>query len=224
MADRRRYMKKKNTIIAVLAAAAVLAVCSCHKKDYLDEQGLEITPQGEYTFMTSMNDGSEDKGEFEMIGSVSISEKKSPDMDGFKEVSAVFKSDYRNLPEGLKMTQWFAAFDRYTGTSFESSVDEVFDNGVAEKWITIEDDGKKTDARLMYTFENDKESRIMTTTVTVICPEDYDGTVFSIGYGDLEISAKCADTDFSKGPYKLHEMPGNEIHDHDYLYFTVGGK
>ena len=55
---------------------------------------------------------------------------------------------------------------------------------------------------------------------TVTCPEDYDGTVFQLGYSDMQINQANSEIDYSQ-PYMIDQLPGYGTNGHDFYYFSA---
>ncbi|MCR5501698.1 MAG: hypothetical protein K6F53_01670 [Lachnospiraceae bacterium] len=146
----------------------------------------KISPQGGYsvTFAGFDEDGKY-LSDFSAYVDVKVSEEPDPDHPGYKIVSGVFKMDLTANP-GPVYWNWVSAFDRETGISFECAADKnsysadpalAYDGlGVLE----LSSEGKTADIRMK--IDTDNLYPEVTDTVSVFCPEDYDGTVFQIGY------------------------------------------
>jgi len=74
--------------------------------------------------------------------------------------------------------------------------------------------------RMSYSYERDAEDDKILMTINVNCPEDYDGTVFQIGYSDMSINEANASIDYSTERHTIDELPGFNTNGHDYLYFS----
>ena len=167
---------------------------------WFEEQGLSVTPQGEFKLQTQWNywggpdyqeSASKKPGdEVTITVNSTVTETTDGVEDGYKKVVAEFEYDWSKFffsyepilsyDPGLgsvKPSVWISAFDRYTGTSFEpGDVD-----------VPFEYEGTTYDANCTFEWGEDydyDEGRLINTcTVTVVCPVDYDGTVFDIGCG-----------------------------------------
>ncbi len=188
---------------------------------WLEEQGITITPQGDFTYQTMGSDGTNDLGEFDVSSNVSISETTEGAEEGFKKVIAVFQEDYSQRTGG-KYLCWHSAFDRYTGIAFEISNDTIYDNGSRAGVIPIEYDGKTYETSIEYDWTTDGNKATMTVTVT--CPEDYDGTVFQAGYSDSGTDGICEEIDLAERLHTLDEFPNYDTNGHTYYYFTINNQ
>ncbi len=58
--------------------------------------------------------------------------------------------------------------------------------------------------------------------VTATVPEDYEDTVFQIGYGSTELAEQAdKETDLSSRLYRIDEMPYFDTNGKQYRYFTA---
>ena len=131
---------------------------------------------------------------------------------------SVFSCDPSNLPEGYHLAQWQSAFDRYTGTSFEFA-GKPDENGEFTEGTTFKYKGKDINVLMYYDYEKTEEG-IINITINVLCPENYDGTVFQIGYSDQDINDAFAAIDLTGEPYTIDNLPGFDTNGHEYYYFS----
>ena len=143
--------------------------------------------------------------------------------EGFKVVEAVFVIDKKDIPEGFHHASWQLAFDRYTGTSFEYYDPEDKESGQPAP-ITFDCNGRKIDAQMAYSAESDNEAGLITVTISVTCPKDYDGTVFQIGYSDAAIRKADEEWPYSERLFTIDELPGFDTNGHEYYYFSYTDK
>ena len=104
--------------------------------------------------------------------------------EGMKQVVAEFAIDFSGQPGGAAL-YCLGAFDRYTGTDLEFCDSERFND----------------------TFDpltTDSEIR------TLICPEDYDGAVFYIGYRSAEMyeMEEPSETPEGRSVSLIDDLPG----------------
>ena len=163
----------------------------------------------------------EDLGEQEIGGSIRIFEDDFAGKDGYKVVPALISYDMSSLEEGQKLATWQSAFDRYTGTSFEFDSTQISEGEIMFGNVEFEYNGETYDISMKYWFDFDEENNTKNIEIDVICPEDYNGTVFQIGYSDLEINAANTDIDYSARLYTIDELPGFNTNGHDYYYFSA---
>lgn len=213
---------------------------------WFEEQGLTITPQGDFTFKTQWNcwlDGYPEStrhkhgDEVEIDANATVTETTEGVEDGYKKVIATFEYDWSkyffsyepiiSYDPGLgsvKPSTWISAFDRYTGTSFEPG-DVV---------IPIEYDGNTYDVSCTFEWNQDYDydagKLLVSCSVIVTCPVDYDGTVFEIGCGskyDHELQANddapYEAIDYSK-PVMEEDFPFFSDSAHPHIYFSSSNK
>lgn len=212
--------KTKPVIISSLLSVALLTACtSASKGTFMEKQGLSLSPQGAFSFDTKAYD--RDGNELDITENVNvvISETSCDDRNGYKIVEAVFEADMSELPEGYRFSSWQLAFDKYTGTSFE-----YYQNAEDEQPSEFIFDclGDKTDVQMSYESSRDNEAGILTITIRGVCPEDYDGTVFQMGYSDKKINEADRNWSYSERLYTLDELPGFDTNGHEYYYFSYG--
>ncbi len=202
------------------------------EEDFFDSHGLELNEPGDFTFSTAINDGEEDTGEIDVDATVEYLGESTEDDDisdipeDYKVVKAVFSYDL-SKSKGEAGILADGVFDRYTGTSFEFDKDnddlpyydqteeyDDLDNGYIRLETADGDYDITLKQELVVEYPN------MTKTFWVICPNDYDGTVFYAGYADLELSKKYDDMDLSDGLYSMDDMPWFD-NGHDYYYFSM---
>ncbi len=202
------------------------------EEDFFDSHGLELSEPGDFSFTTAINDGNKDTGEIDVDATVEYLGESIEDDDisdfpeGYKVVKAVFSYDISNS-KGASGILADGVFDRYTGTSFEFDIDndnlpyydqtEEYDD-LDDGYIRLETPDGDYDItmkqKLVVEYPN------MTKTFWIICPNDYNGTVFYAGYEDLELSQKHDDMDLSEGLYTMDELPWFD-NGRDYYYFSM---
>lgn len=190
---------------------------------WFESQGLTITPQGEFTYMTmSVDLDDNDAGTFDVLTKVVITETTDGVEDGYKKVTAVFTEDVSASPEA-SYWNYISAFDRYTGTSFEFDTETAYteseDTVAKEDFVIISNGDKSYDVSIK--FEGVNFFPDMEETVTVICPVDYDGTVFQIGYCDSKQIEEQDKIDLSERLYTIDEFP---FYGEGYYYFSYNNE
>lgn len=222
-------MKKQRLLcITVTLLCSILCACSTEvdnqkKKDegWSAKQGISVTPQGNCQVeMGGYNASSgEITDDFMADVNVTISESTVDAADGYKKVSAVFVIDASNC-SGDGILFWCSAFDRYTGTSFEfdSAVNEQLDgeHTVQDGFVTIRNGNESYDVSVEFMTEG--EGVLVTKTVTVTCPVDYDGVMFQLGKDSLEQMTKNAEINYAARLYTIDELPYYGV---NYQYFTM---
>ena len=188
--------------------------------DWFADHGLSLSDASDkFTFNTMKNDGESDTEEFEVSSKVSITESTENVADGYKLVTAKFVHDISGS-DGDRGIIADGAFDRYTGTFFGFGVDkpEQDDDSKADidGFIRITDGSYKYD--IMIVSSQEVNAPIVTKTITICCPKDYDGTVFFAGYDSLELDSEESGLDMSERLYTFDELPFMDD-GHDMYYF-----
>lgn len=194
-----------------------------HTVSWFESQGLTITPQGEFTYTTMSVDLDDNDAEtFDVLTQVVITETTDGVEDGYKKVTAVFTEDVSASPEA-SYWNYISAFDRYTGTSFEFDTETTYteseDTVAKEDFVTISNGDKRYNVSIK--FEGVNFFPDMEETVTVICPIDYDGTVFQIGYCDSKKIEEQDKIDLTARLYTIDEFP---YYGEGYYYFSYSDK
>ncbi len=165
--------------------------------NWLEEHEITITPQGDCTVNLYSYDSYEEDyvGDYEAGLNVTISETTEGVDEGFKKVVAQFTINISDQP-GNGSTWNTCAFDRYTGTYFRG-------NAKTKEAIWIEDE--YYDVRTEREQINDYPMFYIT--YAVICPADYDGAVFQIGYDSPELKEQNDKLDYQTRLYTMDERP-----------------
>lgn len=175
---------------------------------WLDEHGITILPQGDFTYTTAINDSSGTIGEISVPCNVSITETTDGCEPGFKKVIGTFVSDL-SAANGNSFHVWHSAFDRYTGTSFEfdsnSTILSQGENKVHSDSVVIKN--TKDEYEIAISFDSTNNNPEWISIVTVTCPENYDGTVFYNGYSSVELGEENQDFDYASRLYTIDEIP-----------------
>ncbi len=195
------------------------------QESWFDKHDLTITPQGDFTFETA-GVVEEEKKVIEVGGKVSIEETTEGCADGYKRVICDIVTDYSCIEQESGYAQWVSAFDRYTGTTFEFAEAESEladgDSNVSDGAVKIKNGDEVYDISIGFEEENDYPR--WHDVVTVICPVEYDGTVFQIGYWDSDLAAKNSEFDYALRTYAINELPAYDTNGHKYYYFSYTDK
>ncbi len=219
---------KKITMAFILTILIMLTGCaSGHSDDWLSAQGQKITNKGSVrSFKTSYyyqdrDDESKSHtiGEIDMPIKVTIEETQEDCEDGRKKVILTTRLDFSKCDD-IKPVWFISAFDRYTGTEFFSSDDKYNTHSLT---ITTED---KTydDIFAIIGGRLDREKKYYFRTLTVDCPEDYDGTVFEIGYGSVEMVNEYRNSDITQRIHRIDETPFFPTNGYPYYFVSYNNK
>lgn len=222
-------MKQKKIGLTLLLFLCAAFLCACGKdvsrkknlEDWSAKQGITVTPQGDCLVeMGGYNTSTgEITGNFMADVNVEISESTVDVTDGYKKVSAVFTIDASNC-SGDGVLFWCSAFDRYTGTSFEfdSAVNTQLDgeHTAQDGFVPIQNGDETYDVSVEFMTEG--EGTLITKTIAVTCPVDYEGVMFQLGKDSLEQMTKNAEIDYAARLYTINELP---YYGEAYRYFTI---
>lgn len=153
--------------------------------DFLARNDLTITRQGNMELMLTLRDSDEVEA---MKSNVTVTVVNS-DEEGYVDTMAVFE-----ITLNSSLHYWVSAFDRYTGTCFESNlgVFETNENATQHDDVCVIDiDGQQYDCGL--TASQEVTDNITTVSLTVHHPKEYDGAVFQFGTC-TSIQSAVADT------------------------------
>lgn len=139
--------------------------------DFLTENGLTITPNGSMTIQVAKY-GSDELTDLAVTTSV---ETVASSEDGYSDTTFTVVAD-KNL-DNSGVSYNISAFDRYTGTSYESELTTaLIGGGSSHNDVCVFDvDGQQ------YDCSTDVKQNGDTVTVTVHHPTAYDGVVFAFG-------------------------------------------
>lgn len=147
------------------------------KADFLAENGLTVTPNGSMTIpLAVMNtDDMIDVPITTAVETVASSE------DGYSDTTLKVDIDAK-AAAGQYYTCNVSAFDRYTGTSYESKPTSLGTNNgsMHENVVVVDVDGTQYDCALTADMNMDSDY-VQHVTITVHHPSDYDGVVFVFG-------------------------------------------
>lgn len=158
------------------------------KADFLTENGLTITPNGSMTIQVAKY-GSDELTDLAVTTSV---ETVASSEDGYSDTTFTVVAD-KNL-DNSGVSYNISAFDRYTGTSYESELTTaLIGGGSSHNDVCVFDvDGQQ------YDCSTDVKQNGNTVTVTVHHPSSYDGVVFLIGKLTATQNNAYSTVDFSK--------------------------
>ncbi len=158
------------------------------KADFLEENGLTVTPNGSMTIKVAKYDSDEltDLAVTTSVETVASSE------DGYSDTTFTVVAD-KNL-DNSGVSYNISAFDRYTGTSYESELTTaLIGGGSSHNDVCVFDvDGQQ------YDCSTDVKQNGDTVTVTVHHPTNYDGVVFLLGKLTATQNNAYSTVDFSK--------------------------
>lgn len=139
--------------------------------DFLTENGLTVTPNGSMTATVAQYD-SDDLIDLPITTSV---ETVASSEEGYSDTTFTVVAD-KNL-DNSGVSYNISAFDRYTGTSYESELTTaLIGGGSSHNDVCVFDvDGQQ------YDCSTDVKQNGDTVTVTVHHPTNYDGVVFAFG-------------------------------------------
>jgi len=213
---------------------------------WFEEQGLTITPQGNFTLKTELfNVHGEHICDIEVPSTATITETTEGVEDGYKKVIAVFTNDYSAIDAQYGNTYngsiaitdsdgfediinhgtGTMAFDRYSGASFENNSSAPAGDSHGGAMISVEYEGKTYELtfNFEYTYEYDNDNCIGTSTYTVVCPVEYDGVVFQQGYLSYDLWQKNYEFDDSK-LYTMDQYPSFANNGYPYVYFSYSNE
>ena len=180
--------------------------------DFLTENGLTITPNGSMT-MPLAKTGTEDTVDANVTTSVTTTASSE---EGYSDTTFVVEAK-----TDAEAFQYYAtAFDRYTGTDFESGYTSFGTaGGSTHSDVSVIDvDGKQYDCGITASQENGDAS--IKLTVTIHHPSDYDGVVFQFGKETESQKAVASGIDYSNA-FVVTDYP--ELLDGQY-FFTATDK
>ncbi len=147
------------------------------KADFLTENGLTVTPNGSMTIPLAVKD-TDDMIDVPVTTSV---ETVASSEEGYSDTTLKVDIDAK-AAAGQYYTCNVSAFDRYTGTSYESKPTSLGTNNgsMHENVVVVDVDGTKYDCALTADMNMDS-NYVQHVTVTVHHPSNYDGVVFIFG-------------------------------------------
>ena len=163
------------------------------KADFLTENGLTITPNGSMTIPLAVTD-TDNKVDAPITTGV---ETVASSEDGYSDTTFTVTVDA--VAVGAAYNFNVSAFDRYTGTSYESKPTSLGtnDGSIHENVVVVDVDGIQYDCALTADMNMDSNN-IQHIIVTVHHPSNYDGVVFNFGCMTATQKASYNAVDFSK--------------------------
>ena len=165
--------------------------------NWLEEHEIAITPQGDCTVnLYSYDSYAEDYvDDYEAGLHVTISETTEGVDEGLKKVVAQITFDISDQPGNG--TLWsICAFDRYTGTFFRINEKTKGAIRIGDEYYDVRTEREQVNDRPMFYI-----------TCAVICPADYDGAVFQIGYWSPELKEQNSKFNYQARLYTMDERP-----------------
>lgn len=142
--------------------------------DFLSQNGITITPSGDATVQLAIGAGENVTDDVEEV-TVNVKFETYEKENGY--VTDCFLVTMPLKETGN--TYNISAFDRYTGTSFESVASNLDEGSVNQSGVIVDVDGNKYDCSLIAdSVLGDTENTII---LEVTHPADYDGVVFMFG-------------------------------------------
>lgn len=180
--------------------------------DFLTENGLTITPNGTMT-MPLAKTGTEETVDANVTTSVTTIASSE---EGYSDTTFVAEAK----TDATDFAYYATAFDRYTGTDFESGYTNFGTaGGSTHQNVTVIDvDGKQYDCGMSASQENGDAS--IKLTVTIHHPSEYDGVVFQFGKQTSSQQTVASGIDYSKA-FVVTDYP--ELLDGQY-FFTATDK
>lgn len=156
--------------------------------DFLTENGLTVTPNGSMTATVAQYD-SDDLIDLPITTSVTTVASSE---EGYSDTTFTVTAD-KNL-DNSGVSYNISAFDRYTGTSYESKLTTALLGGGAshDNVCVLDVDGTQYDCSM------DAKQNGNTVTLTVHHPSNYDGVVFLLGKLTATQTSAYNAVDFSK--------------------------
>ena len=212
---------KRITLTIVLTVLIMMTACGKSRPDdWLTKNGLEISKKSSVksfksaTYYQDMKDESKSytNGEVDIPVKVTIEETKEDCEEGRKKVILTTSMDLSVSGED-QLVWYVGAFDRYTGTEFYSPTQTK-----RSYVLTISTD--KGDYDIEAKLGGKIDDMIFNRTITVDCPEDYDGAVFEIGYGSIEQLNEYETSEVRERIHTIDETPFFPTNGHTYYFVS----
>ena len=187
--------------------------------DWFEANGLKTTSPSKFMLNTMWRTKDENIEVVDLVGKGKIYEKYGDGPDGYKKVVFYFELDCsKNYgKEGEGPDFWITAFDRTSGMCFEARDGYP---GKDENGLVEIKDGLKASVQ----FEYGWKEKLRQARVTATVPEDYEDTMFQLGYSDVEMRDDDDVMDMSKRLYRIDEIPFFDSNGHKYMYFDTSEK
>lgn len=173
--------------------AATEAPAEEEESDFLTENGITITPNGSMTIPLAVTD-TDDKVDAPITTAV---ETAASSEEGYSDTTFTVTVDAAAVGTAYRFN--VSAFDRYTGTSFESKPTNLgTNNGSSHDNVVVVDvDGTQYDCAFTADMNLDSNN-IQHIVVTIHHPDNYDGVVFNFGCMTVTQEASYNAIDTSK--------------------------
>ena len=167
--------------------------------DFLAENGLTVTPNGDMTLPLAVTD-TDDVTDVSVSTSVTTVASSE---EGYSDTT--FTATMSNSSKDF--TYYATAFDRYTGVDFEGKhTDFGASNGSTHQEVVVIDvDGKQYDCA--YNADQSVSGGTTVFTITIHHPSEYDGIVFQLGKGTKSIVDIAGAIDYSQ-TFKITDYAG----------------
>lgn len=145
--------------------------------DYLSENGITITPQGEM-MMTLARFNSDELVDTTVV--TSIVEEAAE--EGY--VNTIFTAKVDVASTGINFNSTWSVYDRYTGYELEGLAEQfvlVNESGSSTNKAIVEVDGKEYDCTVTFSADTTSDPNYWYVTITVHHPAEYNGVVFEAG-------------------------------------------
>lgn len=182
--------------------------------DFLSQHGLTITPSGDVTVPLAIGSGDDVTDDVEDV-TVNVKFETYEKENGY--VTDCFLVTIPLKDEGN--TYNISAFDRYTGTSFESVASNLDNGSVNQSGVIVGVDGNEYDCSLVADVQyGDTENTII---LEVTHPAVYDGVVFEFGQQTKTQMTSYNNIDFNS-TFTVADYA--DVFIDGQTFFTVSGK
>lgn len=182
--------------------------------DFLSQHGLTITPSGDVTVPLAIGAGDTLTDDVEDV-TVNVRFKTFEEENGYVTDCILVTMPLTEAGN----TYNISAFDRYTGTSFESAASNLDNGSVNQSGVVVDVDGNEYDCSLtaeaMY---GDTEDTII---LDVTHPAEYDGVVFMFGQHTKTQMTAYNNIDFNS-TFTIADYA--DVFIDGQTFFTVSGK
>lgn len=187
------------TVVEETTEVATEAPVEKVASDFLTENGLTITPNGDMTLPLAVTD-TDDVTDVSVTTSV---ETVASSEEGYSDTTFVAKMSNAKSD----FSYYATAFDRYTGVDFEGKHTDFGTSGGSthQDVAVIDVDGKQYDCSL--TADQYLEDGKTVLKVVIHHPSEYGGVVFQLGKGTKTIFATSETIDYSQA-FKITDYAG----------------
>lgn len=181
-----------------------------NSRSWIEENGIQTANIDSSVFTTQMlsPDLCANLGEVRIPYTIELSESTDGVEPGYKKVIAKYCEDCTPSHDTI-IADWISAFDAYTGYTFETRGDTIMTEGgeTLHREGKVEINYNNTTYNVSMTKDIDNQWPKVYYTVTVICPENYDGVVFQVGGSNAQLDAAQEAIDFGSKLYRVDELP-----------------